>query len=137
MTSLFRQRPSMLRVKPSHFSSQSFPLFQVSLSHLLIFRVRPYNFFESVLLTFPSTSFLDLTLPNSFFLEGVRGKDVWSVLPNFRVSPSHSFFPVSPSCFLGGSDLPIFLSQAFHFVSQFFPFFESDVPILFTKLLFN
>ena len=64
----------MLRVKPSHFSSQSFPLFQVSLSHLLIFRVRPYNFFESVLLTFPSTSFLDLILPNFFFWKGFGGR---------------------------------------------------------------
>ena len=95
------------------------------------------SFFESVLPTFPSTSFLELILPIFCLLVCLFGRPWgkgeeggWSILPIFGVSPSHYFFPDSPS-FFGGQTFPYFwvrlpvfwLSPSHFFLSENFLFY--------------
>ena len=117
MTSLFQYRPSMFRVIPSYFSSQSFSLVSLVFPTFL---VQFFWFFQSDLSIFLGQSIPFFRVNPSHFSESVLTAFFWSFLP-----------------FLG-SELPIFSSRTFAFfwVSPS-NFLESDFPILFSWLLFN
>ena len=106
----------VFRNSPSHFSNESFPVFQIS----------PSNFFKSDLPIFLGHSFpLFQDIPAHFWIKLFHF--LGSALPTFWVRFSH--FGVRSSLFFG-SVLPTFPSQTFSF-------FESDLSILFSRLLFR
>ena len=119
----------VFRTSPSHFSNESFSIFQISPSNF--FKPDLPIFFGSFIPTFPRHS---CSFSNQTFLG--------SALPTFWVRSSH--FGLRSSLFFG-SVLPTFPSQTSSFFeSELFiywvspsQFFESDLSILFRKLLFS
>ena len=109
MTSLFQYRPSMFRVIPSHFSSQSFSLVSLVFPTFLVqsfwlFQSDLSIFCGSVHPIFSSQSFIFLSQYLPFFSD--HSFPFWGQSSQyFRVGPSYFFESV----------LRIFLSQMFPF----------------------
>ena len=105
----------VFRTSPSHFSNESFSIFQISPSNFfkpdlpIFFWVIHSHFSKAFLLIFES-NFFGFSPPN--FLSQIF--PFWTqIFPFFRVSPSH----------FSESDLVIFWVRTFHLLGQSFPVF--------------